>query len=153
MDLLFELLNTNKSLRKLHLNDNSIANLDRLALDRSCVCSELRLAGNPVSDAGARALARGIRWNRRLTLLDLSRCGVGPQGIAELSRALVMNHSLTRVSITTSDKGLGLDGPGNETLQRNADAKRRINAEKERLRQEVRVYFFVVVFLCSFANS
>ncbi len=77
--VLFALINSNvASLRKLHLGDNGITAtaVRELQLERSDALVELDLSQNALSADVVLRLSEQLRCNRRLTSLNLARCGI-----------------------------------------------------------------------------
>ncbi len=78
----------------LRLYENEIGDEGAIAISESGLALDaLNLAGNRISDVGARALARA--YAGRLSQLDLSCNRVGPSGLTELSSSLGGRTKLT----------------------------------------------------------
>ncbi len=100
---------------RLDLSRNSLAD-GAAALLARCLAAcggggasllELRLWGNRVGPAGARALAEGLRRNNRLRELDVSHNPVGPAGAACIGMALHFNTALQRLNLDCCDAQVG----------------------------------------------
>ena len=78
----------------------------------------LRLEANGITDAGAAALAEGLRINRGLLTLDLRQNFVGRAGAAALAVALVENTVLREVKLEHNYvfPGLGMVGEGEAAI-------------------------------------
>jgi Ran GTPase-activating protein (RanGAP) involved in mRNA processing and transport len=73
--VLFQLINDNRKLQKLHINNNDISSIAGLALGANTNLVELFISGNPLGEAGIRHLAKEISFNRRLYSLSVARTG------------------------------------------------------------------------------
>eukprot|EP00736_Rhodelphis_marinus_P000511 Rmarinus@m.13456 len=84
------------SIQKLDLSDNNIGpkgcdSLSNVLRQHTCALRELRLACCGVGCAGARSIASGLRSNRSLRLLTLSRNNIGDGGGSDILGASTGN--------------------------------------------------------------
>ena len=102
------LLSTSQSLTKLKvtgtLQPDSISKYLNDGLNKS-IClehldirlKELYMNHNPIGDDGAMALAKILKVNQSLTVLDITRCSITEVGVSHLADALCFNSSLDTI--------------------------------------------------------
>ncbi|XP_022804744.1 protein NLRC3-like isoform X2 [Stylophora pistillata] len=107
--LLSNVLETNKSVRILHLVDGIIDEAAAAALAKclkeNTFPTELDLFFNHICDAGAAALAECLKTNTSLTKLNLGENFIGEDGAAALVECLKENTSLTELNLGGNNIG------------------------------------------------
>ena len=97
-DIIGELLNNNKSLRVLSLQNCSIYGLHTSGLFRGLSNNDrivsLRLCCNPLNDLGIIQLFMAIASNQSLQMLDLFDIEFGDEGANKIAEALMYNKSI-----------------------------------------------------------
>jgi Ran GTPase-activating protein (RanGAP) involved in mRNA processing and transport len=97
------IIEQNKTLLHMELNDNSIGNrgATRLAeaLQKNTSLESLRLWHNKIGNTGALAIAKMLFTNSTLLRLELGGNNIGPEGCKDLAQALQYNTSLTRLGL------------------------------------------------------
>ena len=71
-------------------------------------CDELLLNGERIGDNGAMELAKALRSDKRLRLVDLWSNGIGPAGAKALAEALFVNDKLEKLYL--NDNAIGSEG-------------------------------------------
>ena len=102
-------------LEELDLADNDLYELERIgdadaavlavALETNTTLTNLNLAHNNLSFAGAESLATALQTNTTLTNLDLSWNNLGPAGAELLATALKTNTTLTNLNLSRNKLG------------------------------------------------
>ena len=103
-------INAQLPLRDLRLEGNLIRAAGARALGEAMAegisrLESLGLALNPLGAEGALALAGGIRHNRVLYTLNLAGCGIGDDGAIAIAIALRSNQALRSLSLDSNDIG------------------------------------------------
>ena len=71
-------------------------------------CDELLLHGEHIGDEGVKQLAKALKSDTRLRLLDLWSNGIGPAGASALAEALAVNSKLDKLYM--NENTVGADG-------------------------------------------
>uniref|UniRef100_A0A8C5CA18 NACHT domain-containing protein n=1 Tax=Gadus morhua TaxID=8049 RepID=A0A8C5CA18_GADMO len=91
-----------------HFKDNVMELLGSLLSAKDCQVQKISLADNSIGNLGAKALSRALLVNRTLTALDLRSNNIGAKGARFLAEALKMNQAL--VSINFQNNAIGEEG-------------------------------------------
>ncbi|KAF7661569.1 hypothetical protein LDENG_00259110 [Lucifuga dentata] len=89
---------THLRLESNHFKDDVMELLGSLLSAKDCHIQELSLAENTISNKGAKALSRALLVNRTLTSLDLRNNNIGSKGAKFLAEALKMNQVLVSIN-------------------------------------------------------
>ncbi|XP_058477124.1 NLR family CARD domain-containing protein 3 isoform X2 [Solea solea] len=81
-----------------HFKDDVMELLGSLLSAKDCHIHKLSLADNAVSNKGAKALSRALLVNRTLTSLNLQNNNIGSKGAKFLAEALKMNQVLVSIN-------------------------------------------------------
>ena len=87
------------------LSFDSIIGLVHALSHPNCSLKTLELAGNPIGDEGAAALAQSITKNRTITKLNLFECGITATGGAELASSLMVNSTIEELVVGGNSLG------------------------------------------------
>jgi hypothetical protein len=97
------------SLRKNDLNAEAVEMIVSRGLQRNSRLLRLDLSHNPIGDAGAAALAAGMKSNIALQELRLVDCEIWKAGCSEIVSSIPHLSALTRLSLDENDADLCLD--------------------------------------------
>ncbi|XP_071782816.1 NLR family CARD domain-containing protein 3 [Centroberyx gerrardi] len=81
-----------------HFKDDVMELLGSLLSAKDCHIQRISLAENAISNKGAKALSRALLVNRTLTTLDLRNNSIGSKGAKFLAEALKMNQALVSIN-------------------------------------------------------
>nr|XP_043869967.1 NLR family CARD domain-containing protein 3 isoform X2 [Solea senegalensis] len=81
-----------------HFKDDVMELLGSLLSAKDCHINKLSLADNAISNKGAKALSRALLVNRTLTSLNLQNNNIGSKGAKFLAEALKMNQVLVSIN-------------------------------------------------------
>ncbi|XP_056153263.1 NLR family CARD domain-containing protein 3 [Lampris incognitus] len=81
-----------------NFKDDVMELLGSLLSAKDCHIQRISLAENAIGNKGAKALSRALMVNRTLTALDLRGNSIGPKGAKFLAEALKMNQALVSIS-------------------------------------------------------
>ncbi|XP_026034580.1 NLR family CARD domain-containing protein 3 [Astatotilapia calliptera] len=81
-----------------HFKDDVMELLGSLLSAKDCHIQKISLADNAISNKGAKALSRALLVNRTLTSLNLRNNNIGSKGAKFLAEALKMNQVLTSIN-------------------------------------------------------
>ncbi|KAM9837065.1 NLR family CARD domain-containing protein 3 [Aulostomus maculatus] len=82
-----------------HFKDDVMELLGSLLSAKDCRIQKISLAENAISNKGAKALSRAILVNRTLTSLNLRNNNIGSKGTKSLAEALKMNQVLVSINL------------------------------------------------------
>ncbi|KAM3859391.1 NLR family CARD domain-containing protein 3 [Diretmus argenteus] len=89
---------SNLRLENNHFKDDVMELLGSLLSAKDCHIQKISLAENAISNKGAKALSRALLVNRTLTTLDLRNNNIGSKGARFLAEALKMNQVLVSIN-------------------------------------------------------
>ncbi|KAM4623678.1 NLR family CARD domain-containing protein 3 isoform 2-T2 [Polymixia lowei] len=81
-----------------HFKDDVMELLGSLLSGKDCLIQKISLAENSIGNKGAKALSRALLVNRTLTTLDLRSNNIGSKGARFLAEALKMNQVIVSVN-------------------------------------------------------
>ncbi|XP_041830891.1 NLR family CARD domain-containing protein 3 [Melanotaenia boesemani] len=91
-----------------HFKDDVMELLGSLLSAKDCHIQKISLADNSISNKGAKALSRALLVNRTLTSLNLRNNNIGSKGARFLAEALKMNQAV--ISINFQNNAITEDG-------------------------------------------
>ncbi|XP_043957574.1 NLR family CARD domain-containing protein 3 [Gambusia affinis] len=99
---------THLRLENNNFKDDVMELLGSLLSAKDCHIRKISLADNVISNKGAKALSRALLVNRTLTSINLKNNNIGSKGAKFLAEALKMNQAL--VSINLQNNSIGEEG-------------------------------------------
>jgi Ran GTPase-activating protein (RanGAP) involved in mRNA processing and transport len=99
IQILFDMLASNKTIAILDLSDNAIDDVGAKVIatcleENSTTLTDLNLNGNCICEDGLVLISRSLEVNKGLTKLDIGGNSFGKEGIRELAKSLARNTSL-----------------------------------------------------------
>ncbi|XP_029954623.1 NLR family CARD domain-containing protein 3 isoform X2 [Salarias fasciatus] len=85
-----------------HFKDDVMELLGSLMSAKDCNIQKISLADNAISSKGAKALSRALLVNRTLTSLSLRSNNIGSKGAKFLAEALKMNQSMISINLQSN---------------------------------------------------
>uniref|UniRef100_A0A674NTL6 NLR family CARD domain containing 3 n=1 Tax=Takifugu rubripes TaxID=31033 RepID=A0A674NTL6_TAKRU len=126
-----------------NFKDDVMELLGSLLSAKDCQIQKMSLAENAISNKGAKALSRALLVNRTLTSLNLRNNNIGSKGARFLAEALKMNQALVSLNLQSN----GIDEAGAEALAEVLQCNRKLASSEETQWSKI-MFFFNLTTLC-----
>ncbi|KAJ4454186.1 putative TKL/IRAK protein kinase [Paratrimastix pyriformis] len=96
---------TSLGLRHNNIGPNGASAIAELLMDPSCTIVDVQFKGNAIQSLGALHIAKAIKLNTSLKVLELQANGLGPSAVIALADALRSNHSIRALNFNENEIG------------------------------------------------